>query len=78
LGWHDARRIEVGARADFVAVTTNSVRTAGACPNQVLLAASAVDVDTVAVDGQVIVRGGRHVDIDVAAELAAAIAPLWA
>jgi formiminoglutamate deiminase len=78
LGWHDAGRIEVGARADFVAVTTNSVRTAGACPNQVLLAASAVDVDTVAVDGQVIVRGGRHVDIDVAAELAAAIAPLWA
>ncbi len=73
LGWRDAGRIEVGARADFVAVAMDSVRTAGTLPEQVLLTAAAVDVHTVAVDGRVIVRAGRHVDLDVAAELATAI-----
>jgi formiminoglutamate deiminase len=77
LGWPDAGRIEVGRRADLVAVRTDSVRTTGARPDQVVLSASAVDVNTVIVDGRIIVQGGRHLDIDVAAELGAAVAALW-
>ena len=57
LGWADAGRIEVGARADLVAVRTDTVRTAGSLPEQVLLAATAADVDTVVVDGAVVVEG---------------------
>jgi cytosine/adenosine deaminase-related metal-dependent hydrolase len=41
-----------------------------------LLAASAADVETVIVDGRVIVRGGVHLSMDVAGELARAIAGL--
>ena len=52
-------------------------RTAGVDPAQVLLAATAADVDTVLVDGRVVVSGGRHVLGDVGALLQAAIAPLW-
>lgn len=78
LGWPDAGRLAVGARADLVAVRTDSVRTAGADPAQVLFAATASDVHTVVVDGREVVRGGRHRLGDVAALLAAAIEPLWA
>jgi len=60
LGWPDAGRIEVGARADLVALRLDTVRTAGAQPQQALLVATASDVDTVLVDGQVVVEGGRH------------------
>ena len=76
-GWPDAGRLEPGARADLVAVRLDTPRTAGADPAQVLLAASAADVDTVLVDGRVVVAGGRHVLGDVGALLQAAIAPLW-
>ncbi|MGN6636314.1 MAG: formimidoylglutamate deiminase, partial [Oryzihumus sp.] len=38
LGWEDAGRLEVGARADLVAVRLDSPRTAGSDPGQVLLA----------------------------------------
>lgn len=78
IGWPDAGRLEVGARADLVAVRTDTVRTAGAAPEQIVLAASAADVDTVIVDGQVVVAGGRHRLGDVGALLCAAIRPLWA
>jgi formiminoglutamate deiminase len=77
LGWPDAGRLEPGARADVVAVRLDSPRTAGIDPAQVLLAASAADVDTVVVDGRVVVSGRRHVLGDVGALLNAAIAPLW-
>jgi cytosine/adenosine deaminase-related metal-dependent hydrolase len=77
IGWPDAGHIVVGARADLVAVRLDSVRTAGTDPDQVLLAASAADVDTVLVDGETIVTGGRHRLGDVAALLSAAIDPLW-
>ena len=60
IGWDDAGRLEPGARADIVAVRLDSVRTAGCDPAQVLLAAGAADVDTVAVDGRFVVRDGRH------------------
>ncbi|WP_109471137.1 formimidoylglutamate deiminase [Ornithinimicrobium cavernae] len=60
IGWPDAGRLEVGARGDLVAVRLDSPRTAGADPGQVLLAATAADVDTVVVDGEVVVTEGRH------------------
>ncbi|MFC5995805.1 formimidoylglutamate deiminase [Pseudonocardia hispaniensis] len=77
LGWPDVGRLEVGARADLVAVRGDTVRTAGAAPDQIVYAAAAADVDTVIVDGQLVVEDGRHRLGDVAALLRAAIEPLW-
>jgi formiminoglutamate deiminase len=77
LGWQDAGSLVVGARADLVAVRLDSVRTAGADPAQILLAATAADVDTVVVDGRTVVVGGRHRLGDVGDLLRRAIAPLW-
>jgi len=77
LGWADAGRIEVGARADLVAIRTDTVRTAGSLPEQVLLAATAADVDTVVVDGSVVVEGGRHRLGDVGELLEEAITHAW-
>jgi formiminoglutamate deiminase len=77
IGWDDAGRLEVGARADLVAVRTDTVRTAGSALDQLALVATAADVDTVMVDGSVIVQGGVHILGDVARSLAEAIAPLW-
>jgi cytosine/adenosine deaminase-related metal-dependent hydrolase len=78
IGWPDAGRIEPGARADLVAVRTDTVRTAGARADQLPLVATAADVDTVVVDGTEVVTAGRHRLGDVAGLLAAAITPLWA
>jgi cytosine/adenosine deaminase-related metal-dependent hydrolase len=77
LGWTDAGALAVGGRADLVAVRTDTARTAGADPAQILLAATAADVDTVVVDGQPVVTGGRHRLGDVGALLGAAIEPRW-
>ncbi len=73
LGWTDAGRIEPGARADLVAVRLDTVRTAGVRTEQVVLAATASDIDTVIVDGHPVVRSGRHLGLDVVAELDAAL-----
>jgi formiminoglutamate deiminase len=73
LGWPDAGRLAPGYRADLVAVRTDSVRTAGAEPDQLLFAATAADVHTVIVDGRVVIENGRHVLGDVGALLRAAI-----
>lgn len=77
IGWTDAGRLEVGARADLVAVRDDTVRTAGSDPAQILLSASAADVDTVLVDGRVVVQDGRHRLGDVGRLLHEAIIPLW-
>jgi formiminoglutamate deiminase len=77
LGWPDAGRIAVGQRADLVAIATDTVRTAGSDPAQVVLSAFASDVDTVIVDGRVIVSGGRHRSVDVASELGSSIGSVW-
>ena len=77
LGVFDAGRIEVGVRADLVALRLDSVRTAGVDPAQVVLAAAAADVDTVVVDGRVVVADGAHVLGDVGVLLCDAIEPLW-
>ena len=77
LGWPDAGRIAPGQRADLVAVGLDGPRTAGMAPDQAVMVAGAADVHTVVVDGQVVVREGRHVLGDVGRLLADAIAPLW-
>jgi formiminoglutamate deiminase len=77
IGWDDAGRLEVGARADLVAVRLDSRRTAGSAPEQIMLSASGADVDTVIVDGRTVVANGQHVLGDVGALLAKAIQPLW-
>jgi len=77
LGWDDAGRLAVGARADLVAVRLDSPRTAGSAPQQILLSATAADVDTVIVDGRTMVAGGQHQLGDVGTLLQKAIEPLW-
>ena len=73
LGWPEAGRLEVGALADFVSVGLRSARLAGTLPTHALeaivFAATASDVEQVVVGGRVVVAGGRHRTINVAAEL---------
>jgi formiminoglutamate deiminase len=73
LGWPDAGRIEVGARADLVTVALDSVRTAGTDPAAIVFTASASDVTQVLAGGQVVVRDGRHTRLDVPAALRRAV-----
>jgi formiminoglutamate deiminase len=77
IGWPDLGRIEVGAPADLVAVRLNSVRTAGTDPAQVVMSATAADVDTVLVGGRRVVSEGRHVLGDVGALLTEAVRAVW-
>lgn len=77
LGWPDAGAIAAGMRADLVCVRTDTVRTAGADPAQILLAATAADIDAVWADGVPVVSGGAHRLGDVAGLLAEAIGTLW-
>ena len=68
-----------GARADFVAVQMDSIRTAGggATAENVVFAATAADVTDVVVDGRAVVVDRKHVTVpDVGAELASAITDL--
>ncbi|YAL83019.1 formimidoylglutamate deiminase [Dermacoccaceae bacterium W4C1] len=76
LGWEDAGSFAVGARADLVAVRSDSVRTAGGDPAQILLAANAADVDTVVRDGEIVVQDQQHRLGDVGRMLSEAIDPL--
>ncbi|GAA3168722.1 formimidoylglutamate deiminase [Blastococcus jejuensis] len=77
LGWPDAGRIAPGQRADLVAAATDSSRTAGCAPEQLVMCATAADVHTVVAGGRVVVAEGRHVLGDDGRLLADAIAPLW-
>jgi formiminoglutamate deiminase len=77
LGWTDAGRIEVGARADLVTVALDTPRTAGIDPSGILFAASPADIRHVMVDGREIVRDGEHAFIDVPYELREAICALY-
>ncbi len=80
LGWGDAGTITPGARADLVAVDLDSIRAGGSAPDSALetivFAAIATDVTDVVVDGVQIVREGQHHQLDVAAELDAAVVAL--
>jgi formiminoglutamate deiminase len=77
IGWPDAGRLEPGCRADLVAVRLDTPRTAGCDPAQVVLAATAADVDTVLVDGRVVVSAGQHMLGDVGRLLNDAIEAAW-
>jgi cytosine/adenosine deaminase-related metal-dependent hydrolase len=59
LGW-DGGRITEKALADFIVVATESVRTVGSRPDQVIFAATASDVRRVVVAGQTVVEDGEH------------------
>ena len=75
LGW-DSGALEPGKRADFIAVSLNSVRTAGIGDPAaaVMLAATAADVADVVVGGKRVVQGGQHTSVsDPGAELDRAV-----
>ena len=80
LGWLEGGRIAVGAPADLVTVSLDSVRLAGTRQHDalasVLFAATAADVRRVIVGGRAVVCDGTHTSLDVAAELRAALAGL--
>ncbi|MER5703610.1 formimidoylglutamate deiminase [Micromonospora sp. NPDC002296] len=73
LGWGDAGRLSVGDRADLVTVRLDNARTAGVPPVGAFFAATAADVTHVVVDGRTVVADGRHLTVDVPAELRRAI-----
>jgi formiminoglutamate deiminase len=76
IGWPSL--FEIGAPADFVTVRTDTIRTAGCAPDQLILAATSADVATVVVGGRVVARDGHHDTIgDVGPLLAARIERLW-
>lgn len=83
LGWPDGGRIAVGALCDLAAIRLDSLRTAGALPDQVPLVAAAADVDTLVVGGRTVVQDGRHVFLEadggpgVPSRLLAAVAAAW-
>lgn len=77
LGDPTGGRLAPGAPADLVAVRTDTPRTAGADPAQLVLVAGSADVDTVVTGGVVRVEGGRHLLGDVGGMLDAAIRAAW-
>jgi formiminoglutamate deiminase len=81
LGWPEAGRIEPGAIADLVTVDLDAPRLAGTDPasavGSLVFAATAADVSGVIAGGRQIVSDGRHLELDVSAELAAAIEAVW-
>jgi len=81
LGWPEGGRIEPGALADLTTIGLDSVRLAGtdttAADAAVVFGAAAADVRQVMVGGEVVVRDGAHVRIDVARELRRSIEGAW-
>ncbi|MCG2799560.1 MAG: formimidoylglutamate deiminase [Cellulomonas sp.] len=77
LGDATGGRIAVGAPADLVAVHTDSPRTAGADPAQLVMVAGAADMHTVVAAGTLVVQEGQHRLGDVGALLAAAVDRAW-
>jgi formiminoglutamate deiminase len=78
LGWDNAGRIAVGAFADLVSISADTVRTAAMTQGNALAtaiyAASPADVHHVVVSGRVVVAEHRHRTIDVVSELRTSIA----
>jgi formiminoglutamate deiminase len=77
IGWPEAGAIERGRFADLVNLSGDGVRLAGIAPEtaaaSIAFAATAADVTNVVVGGEFVVRDGKHVRMDVAAELRRAI-----
>lgn len=80
LGWEGGGVIAVGAPADFVSVSLDSVRLAGHDPADplaaVLFSATSADITDVVVGGDRVVSAGKHHSIDVASDLSDAIEAL--
>lgn len=76
-GWQRSGPLQADALANLVAIRTDSPRTAGCSDEQIIFGASAADVDTVVVRGEVMVEGGQHVLGDVGRMLKEAIEQLW-
>jgi formiminoglutamate deiminase len=78
LGWPEGGRIEDGALADLTVIGLDGVRLAGTptahAIESAVFAGGAGDVRHVMVGGDWIVRDGAHTRLDVAAELASALA----
>jgi formiminoglutamate deiminase len=78
LGWPEGGRIEEGALADLTVIGLDGVRLAGTAIahaiESAVFAGGAGDVRHVMVGGDWIVRDGAHTRLDVAAELASALA----
>ncbi|WP_427887684.1 formimidoylglutamate deiminase [Kribbella sp. GL6] len=83
IGFQDAGAIQVGSRADLVAIRLNTVRTAGTAGppgaasgavEAAVFAATAADVSDVVVSGNHLVANSKHIRMDVAAELSSSIA----
>jgi formiminoglutamate deiminase len=78
LGWAEGGRIEEGALADLTVISLDGVRLAGTQPAHAVEAAvfagAAGDARHVMVGGEWIVRDGAHARLDVARELAEALA----
>jgi formiminoglutamate deiminase len=78
IGWPEAGAIERGRLADLVNLSADSVRLAGIAPEtaaaSLVFAATAADISCVLVGGEFVVRDGKHVRMDVAAELRSSIA----
>jgi formiminoglutamate deiminase len=77
LGFPDAGRIEVGARADLVTLDVASPRTAGtgATVETAVFAAGAADVVHVVAGGRVVATRGQHREIG--RELEIAVTDMW-
>ena len=69
LGWHDAGRLEAGARADLTTVDLDSPRTAGVPTDAAPAVVTAADVRDVIADGRRVVTEGKHRELDTGAEL---------
>jgi formiminoglutamate deiminase len=80
IGWPEAGAIERGGLADLVNLSADGVRLAGISPDtaaaSIVFSATAADVTNVIVGGEFVVRDGRHVSLDIAAELRSSIANL--
>lgn len=75
LGWH-AGEIAVGQHADLVAIRTKTPRTTGSAADQLVMTATASDVETVVVGGRVVMmRGGT--DSPAGAAMDRVIEELW-
>jgi formiminoglutamate deiminase len=75
LGW-DGGRIAEGVLADFVVVATDSIRTVGSYPDQIIHSAAAADVRQVVMGGETVVADGKHRLGAIAPRLAEALARL--
>ena len=73
IGWPEAAGWQSVRRPTWSPSRTDTVRTVGATAEQLVMAATAADVDTVVVGGEMVVRAGRHRLGDVAALLAEAL-----